>query len=50
MSSVDAYTTDQLEITWRKSNPIDMNVDLKLPDMNISDVEAQHCDGTYENG
>lgn len=47
---LDAYTTDQLKIMWRQKSPIDMNPDLKLPDMNISRVEAQYCNGTYDNG
>lgn len=41
---------EQLNISWRDLQPITMNNQLKLPDMQITAVEASYCDGTYLYG
>lgn len=46
----DAYTMEQLNISWRPLQPITMNAQLRLPDMQITDVVASYCDGTYIHG
>lgn len=46
----DAYTSGQLQIIWRKDNPIILNDQLKLPDMEIDDVRAVYCNGVYVYG
>lgn len=46
----DAYTMEQLNISWRSLQPITMNEQLRLPDMQITAVVASYCDGTYIHG
>ncbi len=48
---VDAFTTSQLVFHWRKTDPVEFNDNLELPQFNVEGHETlENCKKSYHTG
>uniref|UniRef100_A0A183CYJ9 Neur_chan_LBD domain-containing protein n=1 Tax=Gongylonema pulchrum TaxID=637853 RepID=A0A183CYJ9_9BILA len=46
-----AYPESQLRLQWsERIKPIDRNMEIRMPDMQLIDIRTGHCNGTYSTG
>ena len=47
---LDGYTIDEVELRWRKEDPIQNNTQIKLPEFTLMNISQDNCTISYTTG